>query len=53
MHIDKQLNFNHHIAITCAIKWTSQIKLFKELGFESLRFRKWLDGCILPLRLIQ
>ena len=29
------------LAITGAIKGTSQLKLYKELGFESLKFRRW------------
>ena len=29
------------MAITGAIKGTSQLKIYNKLGFESLKFRKW------------
>ena len=29
------------MAVTGAIKGTSQLKIYNELGFESLKFRKW------------
>ena len=29
------------MAITGAIKGTSQLKIYNELGFESLKFRRW------------
>ena len=33
--------YNAALAITDAIKGTSQTKLYKELGLESLKFRRW------------
>ena len=33
--------YNAALAITDAIKGTSQIKLYNELGLESLAFRQW------------
>ena len=35
------MQYNAALAITGAIKWTSQTKLYKELGLESLKFRRW------------
>ena len=32
------------MAITDAIKGTSQLKIYNELGFESLKFRRWFRG---------
>ena len=37
----ERVQYNAALAITGAIKETSQIKLYKELGFESLKFRRW------------
>ena len=31
------------MAITGAIKGTSQFKIYNKLGFESLKFRKWFS----------
>ena len=36
-----RIQYNAALAITGAIKGTSQLKLYKELGLESLRFRRW------------
>ena len=36
------VHYNAALAITCAIKGTSQIKLYNELNLESLEFRRWL-----------
>ena len=38
----EKVQYNTALAITGAIKGTSQLKLYKELGFESLKFRRWL-----------
>ena len=37
----ERIQYNAALAITGAIRGTSQIKLYKELGLESLRFRRW------------
>ena len=36
-----KVQYNAALGITGAIKGISQLKLYKELGFESLKFRKW------------
>ena len=35
------VQYNAALAITGAIKGTSQIKVYYELGLESLEFRRW------------
>ena len=37
----ERVQYNAALAITGAIKGTSQLKIYNELGFESLKFRKW------------
>ena len=37
----ERIQYNAALAITGAIKGTSQTKLYKELGLESLKFRRW------------
>ena len=37
----ERIQYNAALAITGAIKGTSQSKLYCELGFESLKFRRW------------
>ena len=37
----ERVQYNSALAITGAIKGTSQQKIYNELGFESLRFRRW------------
>ena len=37
----EKVHYNAALAITGAIKGTSQLKLYKELGFESLKLRRW------------
>ena len=37
----EKVQYNAALAITGAIKGTSQLKLYKELSFESLKFRRW------------
>ena len=37
----ERIQYNAALAITGAIKGTSQTKLYKELGLESLKFRGW------------
>ena len=37
----EQIQYNATLTITGSIQGTSQIKLCKELGLESLRFRRW------------
>ena len=37
----ERVQYNAAIAITGAIKGTSKLKIYKELGLESLRFRRW------------
>ena len=36
----ERVQYNAALAITGEIKGTSQLKLYKELGFESLKFRR-------------
>ena len=38
----ESIQYNAAIAITGAIRGTSSEKLFQELGFESLKSRRWL-----------
>ena len=38
----ESVHYNASLAITGAIRDTSQEKLYQELGFESLRSRRWL-----------
>ena len=42
--IIERVQYNAALAITGAIKGTSQLKLYKGLGFESLKFRRWFQG---------
>ena len=35
------VHYNIAVAITGAIQGTSQLKIYKELGLESLKFRRW------------
>ena len=37
----ERIQYNAALAITGAIKGTSQNKLYSKLGFESLKFRHW------------
>ena len=37
----ERVQYNDALAITGAIKGTSQQKIYNKLGFESLRFRRW------------
>ena len=37
----KRFQYNDSLAIMGAIKVTSQIKFYNELGLESLKFRHW------------
>ena len=37
----ESIQYNATLAITGAIKATAQTKLYKELGLESLKFRRW------------
>ena len=37
----ERVQYNAALAITGAIKGTSQLKLYKELVFESLQFSRW------------
>ena len=37
----ERIQYKASLAMTCAIKGTSQSKLYSELGFESLKFRHW------------
>ena len=39
----ERIQYNAAFAITGAIKGTSQSKLYNELGFESLKFRRWFQ----------
>ena len=38
---NETIQYNVALAITSAIKGTSQMKLLNELGLESLEFRQW------------
>ena len=40
----EHIQYNAAPAITGAVKGTSQTKLYKELGLESLKFRRWFRG---------
>ena len=42
--IIERVQYNAALAITGAIKGTSQLKLYKGLGFESLKCRRWFRG---------
>ena len=37
----ERIQYNAALAITGAIRGTSQTKLYNELGLESLKFRRW------------
>ena len=37
----EKVQYNAALAITGAIKGTSQLKIYNELGIESLKFRRW------------
>ena len=37
----ERVKYNAALAITGAIKGTSQLKIYKELGLESIKFRRW------------
>ena len=37
-----ELQYNAVLAITGAIKGTSKLKIYEELGLESLKFRRWM-----------
>ena len=37
----KKIQCNTALGITGAIRGMSQIKLYREMGLESLRFRRW------------
>ena len=37
----ERTQYNVALSITGAIKGTSQSKLYSELGFESMKFRRW------------
>ena len=37
----ENVQYNEALAITGAIKGTSQLKIYNELGLESLKFRRW------------
>ena len=38
----ERVQYNSALAITSAIKGTSQLKIYNELGIESLKFRRWI-----------
>ena len=38
----EKLQYIAALAITGAIKWTSKLKIYEELGLESLKFRRWM-----------
>ena len=37
----ERVQYNAALTITGAIRGTSQLKIYNELGFESLKFRRW------------
>ena len=48
----EKVQYNAALAITDAIKGTSQIKIYNEPGIESLKFRRWFRHlCFLKLKL--
>ena len=38
----ERLQYNINLTITSAIKGTSKLKIYEELGLESLKFRRWM-----------
>ena len=40
-NLNEKVQYNAASAITGAIKSTSQLKIYNELGIESLKFRRW------------
>ena len=44
MNIFVRVQYNGALAMTGAIKETSQQKIYNDLGLESLRFRRWFRG---------
>ena len=49
--LNKYSIYNAALAITGAIRGTSQTKLYNELGLESLKFRRWFRPfCTLSLK---
>ena len=49
----ESVQYNASLAITGAIRGTSQKKLYQELGLESLRSRRWLRGMCYFYKLIK
>ena len=49
----ESVQYNAALAITGAIKGTSQIKLYNELGLESLKFRHWFRKLCLFFKIIK
>ena len=47
------VQYNTALAITDAVKGTSQMKLYKELGVESLKFRHWFRKLCLFFKIIK
>ena len=47
----EKVQYNAALAITGAIKGTSQLKIYNELGIESLKFRRWFRRLCVFLKL--
>ena len=51
--IIESVQYNAALAITGAIKGISQMKLYNELGLESLKFRRWFRKLCLFFKIIK
>ena len=49
----ESVQYNTALAITDAVKGTSQMKLYSELGLESLKFRHWFRKLCLFFKIIK
>ena len=46
----ERVQYNGALVITGAIRGTSLIKLYNDLGLESLKFRRWWDGFVCSIK---
>ena len=44
------VQYNAALAITGVIRGTSRIKVYQELGLESLKSRRWLDAYVISIK---
>ena len=47
----ERVQYNAALAITGALRGTSQTKLYHELGLESLKFRRWMRRLYMPYKI--